>query len=281
MADISRIAVLGGRGMLGTDLAYAFKKRGIDAEIFDLPEFDITNRNHLSEVVKNSQAVINCAAYTNVEKAESENDLAYKVNADAVGLLGQIADKTGLWVMHISTDFVFDGKSEKPYAETDQPNPINVYGKSKLAGEQLLVESGCNNCIIRVEWTYGLGGNNFVKKLLSLAKQNTGLKVVDDQIGSPTATAQAAEMICEIVQKKPEGLFHFAADGFVSRFEMAQFIFEKLGICTDLKSCKSSDYITAAARPLNSCFDCRKIKALLDKPIEHWQKPLEKFLRQL
>jgi dTDP-4-dehydrorhamnose reductase len=265
--------------MLGTDVVNECRQQGIDFEIFDLPEFDITNESHLSQAIKNAGAVINCAAYTNVEKAESELELAYKVNADAVGKLGLIAVKAGVWILHVSTDFVFDGKSDRPYVETDTPNPINIYGKSKLAGERLLVKSGCANCIMRVEWTYGRAGNNFVSKLIESVKKGQKLRVVDDQVGSPTATTEAAKVLLNLLVKRPTGLYHFAAGGYVSRFEAAKFIFEKLKMSVDLSRCKSSDYKTAAQRPLNSCFDCSKIQQLLGKPIKPWQEPLGNFLR--
>ena len=282
MADNNyRIAILGGRGMLGTDLAHECKKQKIAFDVFDLPDFDITNYQQLSDVAKRYSIIVNCAAYTNVDKAESEAELAHQINAEAVGQLGTLAKKNNTYVLHISTDFVFDGKSDRPYIETDKSNPINVYGKSKLAGEQLLVESQCRHCIMRVEWTYGRAGNNFVTKLIQRAKTNKTLKVVDDQIGSPTATTETAKVICKLVQKKPQGIFHFASDGYTSRFEMAKFIFDKLGWKIDLSRCKTSDFPSPAARPLNSRFDCSKIKALLDEPIKPWQQPLESFLRQL
>ncbi len=280
-ARCSKIIILGGRGMLGSDLALACREQGIKGQVLDLPEFDITNSQQLKEAVASAETIVNCAAYTNVDGAESEYDLAYAVNAEAVGQLGNIAHNAGKWVLHISTDFVFDGKSKRPYVETDTPNPISKYGASKLAGEQLLVESRCRHCIMRVEWTYGLGGNNFVTKLVKRAKTDKKLKVVDDQIGSPTATTEVAKVICKLLQRKPDGLFHFASDGYVSRFEMAKFIFDKLNMSVDLSSCKTGDFHGAAARPLNSRFDCGKIKALLGEPIEPWQGPLERFLRQL
>ena len=276
-----RVAILGGKGMLGSDLALACQQRRLITTVLDLPEFDITNEKHLTNALKDVDAVINCAAYTNVEKAESETELAYKVNGEAVGKLGSAAKDAGVWVLHISTDFVFDGKAERPYIETDPPHPINIYGASKLAGEELLVESGCCHCIMRVEWTYGSGGNNFVAKMIKLAKAGRRLKVVDDQIGSPTATTEVAKVICRLLPKKPQGLFHFASAGYVSRFEMAKFIFDKLNMSVDLNSCKTTEFPTVAARPLNSRFDCSKIKALLDEPIEPWQVPLERFLERL
>ena len=125
-----------------------------------------------------------------------------------------------------------------------------------------------------------MGGNNFIKKLIALAKQGKDLKVVNDQIGSPTATTQAAKVICKLLRKKPEGLFHFAADGYASRFEIAEFIFDKLNVKVKLSPCKSSEFVTAAQRPLNSRFDCSKIEAVLGKQIKLWQEPLEKFLQE-
>jgi len=276
-----RVAILGGKGMLGSDLALACQQHRLITTVLDLPEFDITNENHLTNALKGVDAVINCAAYTNVEKAESESELAYKVNGEAVGKLGFAAKEAGVWVLHISTDFVFDGKSRRPYVETDPPHPINIYGASKLAGEELLVESGCRYCIMRVEWTYGSGGNNFVTKMIKRARTSRRLKVVDDQIGSPTATAEIAKVICKLLPKKPEGLFHFASAGCVSRFEMAKFIFDKLNMFVDLNSCKTAEFPTVAARPLNSRFDCSKIEALLGEPIAPWQVPLERFLERL
>jgi len=276
-----KTAILGGRGMLGTDLARRCSEQGINFEVFDLPDFDITNHQQLGSVVKNAAIIVNCAAYTDVDGAESHAELAYQVNAEAVGRLGVLARKADVWVLHISTDFVFDGKSDRPYVETDTPNPINTYGASKLAGERLLVESGCRHCIMRLEWTYGLGGSNFVTKLIEHAKTSKKLMVVDDQTGSPTATTEAAGVICKLLPKKPEGILHFASAGYISRFEMAKFIFDKLKQQVDLSSCKTGDFPAAAARPLNSRFDCSKIKALLDEPIKPWPGPLERFLGQL
>ena len=276
-----KVAILGGKGMLGTDVVRACKRHDIKTGVLDLPEFDITNDNDLSNAVKNASIIVNCAAYTNVDKAESEPSAAYTVNADAVGKLGVLARAADIPVIHISTDFVFDGRTDKPYTEEDDTKAINVYGKSKLTGEQLLIESGCQYCIIRVEWTYGIAGNNFIKKLLSLAEQKETLTIVDDQIGSPTATVDVAEVICQFIKDRRQGLFHFASAGFASRFEMAKFIAEKLNLTVEIKSCKSSKYKTAAKRPLNSRFDCSKIQQLLPVPIKPWQQSLERFLEQL
>ena len=276
-----RIVILGGRGMLGSDLVFACRQQGFKATALDLPEFDITRADHLTQAADNAQIIINCAAYTDVDGAESHSELAYQVNAEAAGRLGALAKEAEVWVLHISTDFVFDGKSDRPYLETDPPNPINTYGASKLEGERLLVESRCRHCIMRIEWTYGLAGSNFVTKLIQRAKQNKKLKVVDDQTGSPTATTEVARVICKLLAKKPEGIFHFTSAGYVSRFEMAKFIFQKLNMHVDLARCKTADFPAPAKRPLNSRFDCSKIEALLEEQIKPWQQPLENFLRIL
>ena len=280
-AEGTRITVLGGRGMLGSDLVKVCRQQGLDPIVYDLPEFNITDADHLQQAVAGADIIVNCAAYTNVDGAESQAEQAYRVNAEAVGRLGTIARQAGKWVLHISTDFVFDGCGDKPYVETDHPNPINTYGKTKLAGEQLLARSGCEYCIVRVQWTYGSAGNNFVKKLIQRAKSQDTLKVVDDQTGSPTATIEAAGAICELLRKKPGGIYHFASAGYVTRYGMAEFILDKLSMDANLLPCKTSDFPSPAKRPLNSRFDCSKITVLLDEPIERWQAPLELFLRQL
>ncbi|MBN2131077.1 MAG: dTDP-4-dehydrorhamnose reductase [Sedimentisphaerales bacterium] len=275
------VAILGAAGMLGTDLVAACEERGIAARGYDLPAFDITDAAQLRGAIDGADAVINCAAYTNVDGAETESVLAHRINAEAVGRLGAFARDAGTWVLHFSTDFVFDGRLDRPYGETDAPNPINEYGRSKLAGEQRLLESGCRSCIMRIEWTYGSHGKNFVTKVIERAGQGGGLKVVDDQIGSPTATTEVAAMACMLLERRAEGLFHFAGAGYASRFDVAQFILRRCAPQTELSACPSSDFATPAQRPLNSRFDCGKIRTLLNQSIRPWQETLESFLRQL
>jgi dTDP-4-dehydrorhamnose reductase len=267
--------------MLGMDVAAACVRRGYAVRICDLPEFDVTNPDHLREAVEAADVIINCAAYTNVDGAQSQSELAHRVNGEAVGRLGQLARERGKWVLHVSTDFVFDGSLDRPYVEDDPPNPINEYGKSKLAGELLLRQSGCPHCLVRLEWTFGRHGRNFITKLLERARTAKTLNVVSDQVGSPTATAEVAQVFCDLAEQRAEGLFHFASAGYVSRYEMAAFVLDHLGLEVELQPCRTSDYPAPAARPLNSRFDCRKIEPLLREPIAPWQRPLEHFLREL
>jgi dTDP-4-dehydrorhamnose reductase len=275
------VALLGGRGMLGTELANACRRHGFEVRVYDLPEFDITSEGHRSEAVDAADVIVNCAAYTNVDGAESEAQLAHRVNGEAVGRLGELARKNGKWVLHFSTDFVFDGRQERPYTEADVPNPISEYGRSKLAGERLLEASGCPHCILRLEWTYGSNGANFITKLLRRAETNGSVSVVDDQIGAPTAVGEVAQVVCKVIEQRATGLYHFASAGYASRYDVAAFVFERLPRAVALRRCRTADYPAPAARPLNSRFDCGRIQALLDEPIAPWQQPLEQYLRQL
>lgn len=266
--------------MLGTDIAAACRANSIPVRILDLPRFDISNPAQLNENITGDEVIINCAAYTNVEKAESQPELAHKINAVATGQLGQIAKVKNAHVIHISTDFIFDGNADHPYTETDPPNAISEYGKSKLAGEQLLTASGCKNCIIRIEWTYGSAGNNFISKILELARSRDSLKVVGDQIGSPTATTDVAAAIVELISKDqlPQGIFHYAAADYASRYDVARFIIDTLELNVDLTACNSDQFPSAAKRPPSSRFNCQKIQTLLSTPIKPWQDPLREFL---
>lgn len=275
------VALLGGRGMLGMDVAAACGQRGYEVRSYDLPDFDITNPDHLRRAVADADVIINCAAYTNVDGAQSQPELAHRVNGQAVGRLGELARQAGKWVLHVSTDFVFDGRLDRPYVEDDPCHPINEYGKSKLAGEALLRASGCSHCLVRLEWTFGRHGRNFITKLLERARTTRVLDVVNDQVGSPTATAEVARAFCDLVAQRVEGLFHFASAGYASRYDVAAFVFDRLGLETDLRPCRTRDYPAPAARPLNSRFDCHKIEPLLRGPRAPWQRPLEHFLGEL
>lgn len=277
------ITILGGRGMLGGDVTKIAAGRGWGVQVYDLPEFDITDESQVQGVVSQSEVIVNCAAYTNVEKAESEIELANQVNGYAVGRLGRIAKEANVPVIHISTDFVFDGTKEGPYVETDTMNPVSVYGGSKLLGETLLAESGCVHCIVRLEWAYGKNGVNFITKIIEAAKTRETIRVVDDQVGTPTHTLEAAKVLCDMLAMNPfpTGLYHLAASGYISRYEMTRYLFEKLGLTTKITPCKTSDYKTAAQRPLNSRFCCAKLESLLGRPMPTWQEMLNHYLEIL
>jgi dTDP-4-dehydrorhamnose reductase len=277
MADC--ITILGGRGMLGSDLAPVLAQAGHSVRVLDLPEFDLTKSDHIAHALDGAQVIVNCAAFTNVDQAEKQFDTALAVNGQAVGTLGVAAKERGVFVVHISTDFVFDGRQTRPYVETDIPNPINAYGRSKLEGERALQHSACAHVILRVQWSYGNHGANFISKIQERARTGAELKVVEDQIGAPTWTADMARVIAVLIHNRREGLYHFANAGYASRFEVARFIAAQLTLPIRITPCASEAFPTPALRPKNSWFDTAKIQSILDAPIRSWQEALAKFLR--
>jgi len=277
MAD--GITILGGRGMLGSDLAPVLVQAGYGVRVLDLPEFDLTRADHLAQALDGTQVIVNCAAFTNVDQAEKQFDTAMAVNGRAVGALGAAAKKREVFVVHISTDFVFDGRQTRPYIEADAPNPINAYGRSKLEGELALQRSGCAHAILRVQWSYGSHGNNFISKIRERARRSAELKVVADQVGAPTWTADMARAIAVLIRGRHTGLYHFANAGYASRFEVAVFLAAQLNLPARVTPCASGDFPAPAPRPENSSFDTTRIQAILDAPIRSWQEALAEFLR--
>lgn len=274
-----KIGIIGGNGMLGTDLSLLISSRGFESVIFDLPEYNILKDTDLMKIVRYSDIIVNCAAYTAVDKAESDIKKCYAVNAEAVGKLGKYVAKAQKYLIHISTDFVFGDSSIKPLNEESCTNPLGVYGKSKLEGELLLKQSGAQHAVIRIEWTYGVNGDNFISKILSLASRLDELKVVNDQFGSPTSTTDVAMAILAFIENKAQGLYHFAANGYVSRYEAACAIFDILGIKKKIVPCSSSVFPTPAERPLNSRLDCSKIDRILNFERSCWKDSLKKYLQ--
>jgi len=267
--------------MLGSDLVPFLEKAGYQTRVLDLPEFDLTDPGHIESKLAGADLVVNCAAFTNVDKAEEMPEAAMRVNAHAVSLLGEWARKQGVYVVHISTDFVFDGSSARPYLETDQPNPASVYGKSKLTGENKILECGCDAAIMRVQWSYGSRGINFISKLLERGRGGGDLKVVSDQVGAPTWTVDMAQAICALVRSRAAGVFHFANAGYASRYEVALFVIRRLGLPNKIGPCLSSEFPSPAVRPKNSRFCTGKIQKLLDYRIRSWEEALGAFLEQL
>lgn len=278
-----RMAIIGGRGMLGTDLQQAARQHGFTVGVFDLPEFDITNKDHLRRAIADHDVIVNCAAYTNVDGAESNPETAYAVNAAAVEELGRLAAEMDKYVIHISTDFVFDGRKDGAYDETDAPNPLGMYGKTKLKGEQLLTQTGCRQAIVRIQWTYGKAGNNFVTKMIQLAKSGKALKVIDDQIGSPTATAEVALRPLRIPRSRPTSRRPLSLRRGGLRQPIRPGTLHLRHIKAECRPVTMQEHRlrNPGQAPLNSRFDCRKIQRYLKKPVRPWQEPLAEFLEKI
>ncbi len=271
--------ITGVNGQLGTEL----KKRLPNAVCADVDVLDITNEAAVNKFVKNNNIdlIINCAAYTAVDKAEDNVDLATKINVDGPLNLS----KTGAKIIHISTDYVFDGKGRKPYTTTDFTNPMSVYGKTKLAGEVAVLENANYPIIIRTAWLYSPYGNNFVKTMRKLGAEKESINVVADQVGTPTYAGDLADTIVKIIpqmNKSNSGIYHFTNMGICSWYDFAVEIMEKSGLKCNVNPIKTDEYPTRAERPHYSVLDKSKIQRVFkDIKIQHWKKSLECCLKQL
>lgn len=264
--------------MLGSDLTSALNAAGYMTRAFDLPECDITQPADIEQALDGADIVVNCAAFTNVDGAEDQPERAEAVNARAVGSLADAAKRRNIFVVHISTDFVFDGQGTRPWREDDSPNPISVYGRTKLAGEQALQHSGCQHLIIRVQWSYGRNGTNFISKILERGKTGAPLKIVADQFGAPTWTRDMSRAIVRMLEQRTVGLWHFANSGYASRFDVARFVLDYYKLSNPLTPCRTAEFPARAARPLNSRFDLSHIQTALGYPIRPWQHALAEYL---
>ncbi|MCK5843204.1 MAG: dTDP-4-dehydrorhamnose reductase [Victivallales bacterium] len=275
------IGITGGEGMLGVDTRVALERRGHIPLVFDLPKSDLTRDDVLKELVEASDIIVNCAAYTNVDLAETETKICAEVNSELPRRLGEAAELAGKRIIHISTDFVFGDGGNNSLNEVSPVAPLNVYGKAKLEGERALLESGCACAVLRIEWTYGVKGDNFVSKIADLAQTLDELKVVVDQVGSPTSTTAVARAIADFVENDLEGVYHFASNGYASRCEVAKLIVSELGMDVGVLPCSSDDFPTPAVRPQNSRFDCSKIDGVLTFERPHWKTALKKYLKEM
>ncbi|MBK7557656.1 MAG: dTDP-4-dehydrorhamnose reductase [Chitinophagaceae bacterium] len=247
-------------------------------------ELDITNFNSIIKYFKGHSVdyCINCAAYTAVDKAETDEDQAYLINADAVAILAKICSQNNAQLIHISTDYVFDGTATQPYKETDTTNPVSVYGQSKLHGEELAIKHCPNAIIIRTSWLYSSFKNNFVKTMLQLMKEKESIHVVNDQFGCPTYAADLALAIMRIIRSKKSkvnpGIYHYTNAGITNWYEFAVAIKKITGSNCIVNPITTAQYPTAAKRPAYSVLDTAKIAATFPVEIPNWELSLEKCL---
>ena len=283
---MSNILVTGSKGQLGSELKdFESKFKQYAFYFTDSNRLDIRDHEKVkSYCIENKiEIIINCAAYTAVDKAESDVELCDAINHLAVRNFAEIAKENNIKLIHISTDYVFDGKAHKPYTEKDMPNPKSVYGKTKLAGEATMLNiNPANSIIIRTSWVYSRFGNNFVKTMLRLGKERDELNVVADQIGTPTNAADLAKAILTILpQLKNEAvaLFHYSNEGVCSWYDFAKAIFEIEGLPTKVSLIESSQYPTLAKRPFYSVLNKSKIKEVYKLDIPYWKDSLIKCIK--
>ena len=283
---MKRILVTGANGQLGQSILEQSKNyKEIECFFVTRNELDITNEeliNHYFED-KSFDFVINCAAYTAVDKAEDDQENAYLVNAKATEFIAKITHQKGIPFIHVSTDYVFDGTEAQPRLVTDQTNPIGVYGQTKLDGENLALENNPKTIILRTAWVYSRFGNNFVKTMLRLFNDKDSISVVADQIGSPTNAIDLANAILEIVSKDElvYGIYNYSNEGECSWFEFAQKIKEFSGSSIEINPVPTSAYPTKAKRPAYSLLDKSKIKEVYQLEIPTWEDSLKEELKHL
>ena len=284
-----RVLVTGGNGQLGTEVVREFNRLGHEV-LAPLPEeLDFLDPDTLAAKATTLQVdwVVNCAAYTQVDRAESEPGQAFTINRDSAGSLAAVAAETGGRLLHVSTDFVFDGKQSRPYREDDEPAPLSVYGHSKWEGDKAVLAALPAAIILRTAWVYGVYGHNFVKTMLRLAGEGKPLRVVDDQIGTPTWTADIVQVMVALVEADASGLFHYTSAGETSWCGFARAILaEAIQLGFDIKTrsveaIPTSEYPLPATRPHYSVLDTRKIQPYLASPIPPWRDSLIKMLKEL
>jgi dTDP-4-dehydrorhamnose reductase len=286
----AQVLVIAADGQLGSLIRERSEKvDGIGFSYTTLNDLDVTNKVALEEVFfsKKWDLVINCSAYTSVDAAEDNLALAYAINRDAVSEIGRLSAEIGARVIHVSTDYVFDGSACRPYSEEDTPNPVSVYGQSKLEGEQLLIEHNPSSIIVRTSWLYSELPNNFYQTMCRLGAERDELSVVFDQVGTPTYGGDLADAILAIVLKVLSdeklfvpGVYHYSNEGVTSWFDFALSIFEFAGINCRVRPVTSDLFPTKASRPAYSVLNKRLIKETFDLEIPHWRVSLKAMIEK-
>ena len=268
------VLVTGANGQLGNEMRLMAQNSSHHYIFTDVEELDITDFNAILQTVKEKeiQIIVNCAAYTNVDKAENDFDIANALNNIAVGRLANVAKAQNATLIHISTDYVFNGNNHIPYTEDDITDPIGVYGKTKLAGEETIKKVGCNYIILRTAWLYSKWGNNFVKTMQKLTLEKDILSVIFDQIGSPTYAKDLAHAISLIIERNmlnQQGIYHYSNEGVCSWFDFAKEICELSGHNCNITPIHSQDYPSKVTRPHYSVLDKTKFKETFFIPVPY------------
>ncbi len=287
--DSLRILIAGADGQVGSELRKAAPTH-VSLLALNRANLDIRDRSSVDSAIEGFRPhwIVNAAAYTDVDRAEAERDTAFAINRDGVSNLALAAAGVGARMIHLSTDYVFDGRKSRPYRTDDPPAPINVYGESKLAGEQAAQEAlGDNVCILRTSWVYSAQGRNFLMTMLKLMSSRSEVRVIEDQVGTPTSAASLSSAIYAAIEASLSGVYHWTDSGVASWYDFAIAIRDLAGIRSEsIRGCRvmpirSDEYPTAARRPSCSVLDKSLIRGALRISSEHWRKNLEKVISQL
>ncbi|HEV2751910.1 MAG TPA: dTDP-4-dehydrorhamnose reductase [Gemmatimonadales bacterium] len=276
-----RALILGAGGMLGYDLVRSAPE-GTELHPLTRHDLDITDRAALAARVSELRpnVILNAAAYTGVDRAETERNLCFRVNGEAVGELGRSAARTGARVVHFSTDYVFDGKASRPYQEDTPTKPVNAYGESKLAGEKALAETGADWLIVRTQWLFGVNGKSFPRTMWERAHAGLETRVVRDQTGRPTFSHDLAVAVWALIARGTRGVMHVANDGQSTWFDVAAHVFARAGRPDLLSACSTADFPTPARRPTYSVLDTH-LAEQLGGNLPPWPQAVDRFLEDL
>lgn len=278
-----KVLVTGHAGILGRALCRILREAGNDVVGFDLPQMDVADAGRVAAVVgrERPDVVINCAAFTRVDECESQRELCFAVNAAGAGNVAAAAAEAEARLIHLSTDYVFDGKAREPYAEEAEPQPLSVYGESKLAGEREVAAAAADYVIVRTAALFGVGGVSFVSKVLARAKAGEALRVVSDEYVSPTYADHLAEALRRLLEVKWRGVLHVAGTGGASWFEVAAEIIRLTGYSVPLEAVEAAELGLAAARPAYSVLDCSRYVGLTGYALPPWTEGLAAYLSEI
>ncbi|WML28508.1 dTDP-4-dehydrorhamnose reductase [Neobacillus sp. OS1-33] len=278
-----KILVTGFTGQLGFDVVREGLIRGFEMVGVGSKDLDITDEKAVYQYVKdlNPDAIVHCAAYTAVDKAEDDREDCWNVNVKGTTYLANASKEVNTKFIYISSDYVFDGEGESPFVETDQANPIGYYGKTKFEAEKVVQSLLTDWFIVRISWVFGINGNNFVKTMLRLAETRDELNVVGDQFGSPTNTFDLSRLLLDLIQSEKYGIYHATNEGFCSWADFAKEIYHLAGDKIKVNAIPTEDYPTRAVRPKNSRMSKQKLVDNGFKPLPSWQDSLDRYLKAL
>lgn len=278
-----KVLVTGVKGQLGYDVAGELAKRGAEVVGVDVDEMDITDEAAVQRVILGAapDVVVHCAAYTAVDAAEDNEEMCRRVNADGTRYIAGVCKKLDIKMLYISTDYVFDGQGTRPWEPDDERNPLSVYGQTKYEGELAVQDALDKYFIVRITWTFGVNGKNFVKTMLRLAETNSSIRVVNDQYGSPTATADLAVLLSDMIETEKYGIYHATNEGICTWYEFTCEIFRQAGIDIEVIPVTTEEYNAKAKRPANSRMSKDKLDANGFKRLPPWQDALTRYLTKL
>lgn len=279
-----KVLVTGVKGQLGYDVVRELQSRGHEAIGVDIEEMDITDETAVSRVMEETapEAVIHCSAFTAVDRAEEEQELCYKVNVEGTENIAKMCQKLGCKMLYLSTDYIFSGEGQRPWEPEDTPSPLNAYGQSKYQGEVALRQYVDKYFIVRISWVFGINGNNFIKTMLRLGKENGAVKVVDDQIGSPTYTFDLAKLLVDMIETEQYGAYHATNEGICSWYEFAKEIFQEANMKeVTVIPVSSEEFPVKAKRPKNSRMSKEKLVQNGFSLLPSWQDAVKRYIKEL